>query len=168
MDPQKDFETLFKAYAIIQKKYKNSKLVILGDGILRKELEGKALDLNIRSNIIFAGWQKNIYKYLKFADLVIFSSHYEGFPISILESMACGVPVIATDSPTGPREILDNGKYGFLVKVGDYQKIASIVTKLLKSKSLRSRYKNSSLTRIKMFNTQKQDYEKLFNGLVGD
>jgi len=116
--------------------------------------------------VVFAGWQKNIYKFLKYADLFILSSNYEGFPITILEAMASGVPVISTNSPTGPREILGNGKYGVLIKVGDYKKMAAMAVELLNNKPLRRHYRKIGLKRVRMFNTQKKQYEALFSEIL--
>ena len=169
LDPQKDFHTLLQSFSLVLKDIPRCRLIILGDGALRSDLKKQTLALGIRDKVVFAGWQNNIYKFLKRADLFVFSSHYEGFPISILEALSCGIPVISTASPTGPREILDYGKYGFLVNVGDYKNIAALCIRLLKDKRLRVQFSKMGLARIQKFNmftTQKIQFELLFNNLL--
>ena len=166
LDQQKDFRSLLNGFSLVLKEIPSCRLIILGDGELRQNLERQVFELGIGRNVVFAGWQKNIYKFLKYADLFILSSNYEGFPITILEAMASGVPVISTDSPTGPREILGNGKYGVLIKVGDYKKMAAMAVELLNNKPLRRHYRKIGLKRVRMFNTQKKQYEALFSEIL--
>ena len=73
-------------------------------------------------------WQKNPYKYLKSADLLVLTSKYEGLPNILLEAVSLKKNIISTDCPTGPREILSNGKYGDLFRVGNYNQLAKKIS----------------------------------------
>ncbi|MGV1060039.1 glycosyltransferase [Clostridium perfringens] len=97
---------LIKAFSKVVKKIPNAKLIILGEGELRSELEKLINRMNLDKNVYLLGFQKNLFKYVKKADLFVLSSLYEGFGNVILEAMACGIPVISTDCNYGPREIL--------------------------------------------------------------
>jgi len=115
---QKDFRTLIHSFAKVCKK-KDARLLILGEGAERASLETIILDLGLNKHVMLPGFKSDPYPYLKMADLFVLSSQYEGFGNVIVEAMACGTPVVATDCQAGPVEILDSGKYGTLVPVGD-------------------------------------------------
>lgn len=122
---QKDLPTLLKAFARARKQ-RQLRLVILGEcRDPRKkrrrigELTALSVDLGISEDLALLGFVQNPYAYMKGASVFALSSRYEGFGNVIAEALACGCPVVSTDSPYGPAEILDNGKYGHLVPVGD-------------------------------------------------
>ena len=121
--PQKDFETIIYSMNEL-KKYINFKLHIVGDGPKRKSLEELVDKLHLNKCIIFYGIKDNIYELIDQSDFFIHSSHYDGLPNAVLEAMNSKIKIIATDCNYGPREILDNGKYGKLVKVGDFKQIS--------------------------------------------
>lgn len=106
LEKQKGFRHLIAAFAHMNHRIPNVKLIILGEGSERKNLEALAKCLGLEENIFFAGSVPNPYQYMKNADLFVSSSCAEGFPNVLVEAMACGLPVIATDCETGPREIL--------------------------------------------------------------
>lgn len=95
----------------VLKEIENVDLVILGEGELDSYLRNLVKDLNLENRVKFLGWQKNPFKFLAGSDIFVLSSIWEGLSMVILEAMACGVPVISTDCPVGPREIIypDNG-----------------------------------------------------------
>jgi glycosyltransferase involved in cell wall biosynthesis len=99
----------------------------VGDGPLRAELELQAKSLGLADHVQFHGYRANPYSYYRAADLFVLASRYEGFGCVLIEAMACGVPVVATDCPSGPREILDDGRYGTLVPVDDPGALAEAV-----------------------------------------
>jgi glycosyltransferase involved in cell wall biosynthesis len=105
---QKGFWHLIKAFKLVNNEYPTSKLVIIG----RDESGGKALklveDLGLCKNVLLIGYQKNPFKYISRSSVYVLSSLFEGFPNSLVEAMACGCPVIATDCDSGPREILND------------------------------------------------------------
>jgi glycosyltransferase involved in cell wall biosynthesis len=169
LDGQKDVSTILKAFASIQNKISNNTLFIIGDGQEKKLLIKESKKLHISNNVVFLGWQKNIYKYLKYADIFVFSSFYEGFAMVLVEAMALGIPIITTDTPFGPSEIVgQNSKYGYLVPVGDHCKMANKILKLSTSSSIRAKYSNLSLKRSKDFDVNKMitDYESVFVNLM--
>lgn len=137
---QKDFLTLIKAFSIIRKQ-SQAKLIILGEGENRKQLESLISDLNLTTDVILPGFISNPYAYMAKASVFVLSSAWEGSPNTLIEAMACGTPVVSTDCLSGPREILENGKYGKLVKVGDYEALAEAIIQTLNSENNRNALK---------------------------
>lgn len=121
--PEKDFETLLRAVAVASSCEK-VELVILGDGKERARLEGLVRSLGLEGRVQMPGFQINPYVWLRCARVFVSSSRWEGFGLAILEAMALGVPVVATDCPSGPSEILGAGAWGRLVPVGDVGALA--------------------------------------------
>lgn len=127
---QKGYTHLLQAFARAVKQ-RPSHLVILGEGHDREELQGLASSLGISSRVHFLGYAPNPLAYMRHAAVFVLSSLAEGFGNVIVEALACGTPVISTDCPHGPREILADGRYGTLVRVGDVDSLAqAIVAKL--------------------------------------
>jgi glycosyltransferase involved in cell wall biosynthesis len=118
LEPQKDFVTLIHAFREILQ-IRPARLLILGEGSLRSQLVRLVHELGLERTVSFPGVVKDVYPYLQEADLFVLSSRWEGFPNALAEALACGTPVVSTDCPSGPAEILANGKYGMLVSVGD-------------------------------------------------
>ena len=131
LTPQKDYPVLLKAFSIVNKKL-DCRLVILGEGEERENLTDLAKDLGIYESLLTPGFVDNPYKYMTKANLFVSSSKSEGFPNALIEAMACGTPVVATNCPSGSGEILDNGKYGKLVPVGDFMGMANAIIETLK------------------------------------
>jgi glycosyltransferase involved in cell wall biosynthesis len=127
---QKDFPTLIKAFAKVRKQQK-ARLVILGEGPDKSKLSVLIHKLNIEKDVDMPGYSKNPYAFMARAKVFVLSSIYEGFGNVLAEAMACGTPVISTDCPSGPSEILKNGKYGKLVAVGDSNALAEAILKVL-------------------------------------
>jgi glycosyltransferase involved in cell wall biosynthesis len=123
---QKDFPTLIKAFAIVRKQ-RQCRLVILGEGELRSELESLVLKLNLNEDVLMPGFIENPFPWMRCADLFVFSSIFEGLGGVLIQAMACGTPVISTDCPSGPSEILEDGKWGRLVPVGDSVALAAAI-----------------------------------------
>lgn len=116
--PQKDFETLIRAVALVRR-HRPVRLLILGEGAERARLEALIADLGLNGAVDLPGWALNPYPYMVRADAFVLSSRWEGLPSVLIEALFCGVPVIATDCPSGPMEILSGGRHGLLVPVGD-------------------------------------------------
>lgn len=129
---KKDFSTLIKAFANLREKV-TSRLIILGEGELRPELEAIINNLGIANDVSMPGFVENPYAFMSRASAFILSSLWEGLPTVLIEAMACGCPVISTDCPSGPREILADGKYGELVAVSDVMALSSAMLQVLKS-----------------------------------
>ena len=129
----KDYPTLIHAFARL-KKQRNVRLIILGEGEERQTLESLIKELSLESCVLLPGFVTNPYACLARARLFVLSSRWEGLPTVLIEALALGVPVVATDCMSGPREILDNGKHGPLVPVGDIAALASKMEALLDAK----------------------------------
>jgi glycosyltransferase involved in cell wall biosynthesis len=133
LKPQKDFETLIKAFAKVRTKFK-ARLIILGEGPMLSDLNLLVEKLNITDDVIFEGFVQNPFKYMRNADLFVLSSKYEGLPGVLVQALACGCPVVSTDCPSGPREILENGRYGPLVPVADENALATAIIAQLQTR----------------------------------
>jgi glycosyltransferase involved in cell wall biosynthesis len=120
---QKDHETLLRAYALSQAVHRY-RLVIVGDGELRAQLYSVSKVLGVNHRIAWVGALSNPYGVLSKASLLVLSSRWEGYPNVLLEAVALGVPVVSTDCPAGPREMLKGGRFGRLASVGDHQGLA--------------------------------------------
>jgi len=132
---QKDFHLLIKAFSIVLKE-NNARLLILGEGELRSELESLALSLGLNEkNFFMPGFVSNPFNYLKNSNVFVLSSRWEGFPNVLLHALGCGCPIVATDCRSGPVEILENGKWGYLTPVGDVEAMAKSITLSLEGKN---------------------------------
>ena len=152
MEEPKDFKTLVNAYQIIQEQLGNKyKLVIVGDGPQRSEIEENIKSKGLEENIILVGSQDDVDKFYKSAKMFIFSSKSEGLPTVIIEAMSKGLPIVATDAPYGCRDILQNNKYGIITPVGDYQMLAEKTIELLKNKESFKYYSEQSIKRYNDF-----------------
>jgi len=118
LHPQKDFPTLLKAFHNVRQEME-CKLIILGDGPGKDALAELADTLGITNDLDIVGFVENPYAYMSKADVFVSSSINEGLPTVVIEALACGCPVIATNCPGGSSEILQNGEYGTLVPVGN-------------------------------------------------
>jgi glycosyltransferase involved in cell wall biosynthesis len=147
----KGHDSLIKSYLSVKNHLPNSKLIIIGDGPLRKELEQLIENLKLKNDVLLMGLRKNPYKYMAKSDIFVLSSKYEGFPIVLLEALACGLPIISTDCETGPREILDNGHYGLLVDKNNFDDLTNKMLLLAKNKDLMKKYSILSLERVQYF-----------------
>lgn len=126
LDPQKDFKTLIHAFKQVLEK-KDCNLIILGEGELRPELEKLIKSLNLDDNVQLPGFVDNPYAWMSHADLFVLSSIREGFGNVIVEAMACGTPIVSTDCPSGPSEILEKGLWGDLVPPGNADLLAQAI-----------------------------------------
>ena len=160
--PQKGFDILLKAFRNITLEM-DARLVILGDGPEMESLSRLANDLAIEEKVSLAGFQNNPYKFMYKADIFVLSSRYEGLPVVILEAMACGAPVVSTDCKSGPREILQNGKFGILIPSNDINALSTAIVGLLKDKTLRESFSISGKQRVKEFAVERivSKYEEM-------
>jgi len=131
---QKDYPTLLQAFSLVTKVCA-AKLVILGEGEDQHKLESIIESLNLQDKVSLPGFSKNPYAYMSKATLFVLSSAWEGFGNVLVESMAVGTPVVSTNCPSGPSEILVKGKYGPLTPVGDVEALANAMINLLENNS---------------------------------
>ena len=127
---QKDFANLIKAFALVRQS-KPARLIILGEGELRSELEQLVDKLRISEDVDLPGFASNPYSYMSQARCFVLSSRYEGLPTALIEAMACGCSIVSTDCPSGPQEILAGGKYGFLVPIEDSKLLSEAMLAVL-------------------------------------
>jgi glycosyltransferase involved in cell wall biosynthesis len=124
LDQRKDFATLLRAFSRVRSR-RICRLLILGGGREREALMALAAELGVSEDVALPGFESNPYPYMAHAGVFAFTSRWEGLGFVIIEALAVGTPVVATDCPSGPREILDNGRYGRLVSVGDVDALAA-------------------------------------------
>ena len=129
---QKDFPTLIRSFARLRETH-DCRLIILGDGREAAELRGLAAQLGVAGDLDLPGFTDNPYSYMAHAQLFVLSSRWEGSPNVLTEAMALGTPVVATDCPSGPAEILQGGRYAPLVSMGDWQALANAMAQMLDS-----------------------------------
>jgi glycosyltransferase involved in cell wall biosynthesis len=127
---QKDFPTLVRALAQVRQD-RPCRLLILGEGSGRARLEALVSELGIEAHVDLPGFQPNPFPYLARAALFVLSSAWEGSPNALTEAMALGTPVVSTDCPSGPRELLNGGRFGPLVPVGDVAGLARAIAATL-------------------------------------
>lgn len=126
LKPQKDFETLIRAFAEVREQ-RDARLIILGEGDQRPALTELATELGVSDDVDLHGFVDNPYCFMRNADVFVLSSRYEGMPNVLVEAAALGTPVVATDCPSGPRELLDGGTAGELVPVGGVDQMAESI-----------------------------------------
>ena len=155
---QKDHRTLLRAYARLVETHEGGALredlVIVGDGGFRGELEALAVELGIGERVHFTGYRNNPHAVVARASALVLSSRYEGMPMVLLEALALGKPVISTDCPTGPREILDDGRFGLLVPIGDVGALAGALGRLLSDGALRDGFVREALGRAREYGVE--------------
>jgi glycosyltransferase involved in cell wall biosynthesis len=149
---QKDQITLIKA-AKLALKIINLKLFIIGKGVLEESMKKYIKNNNLSKHIHIIGYKENPFKYIKKSDVFVLTSKFEGSPNVLVECQILKKYIISTDCPTGPREILQNGNLGSLVKIGDYKSIAKILINFNKKKNIKKINKAYNLAK-------KYDYKR--------
>ena len=146
-----------------------AELWMLGHGKLEKKLKAESKQLGIQDRVRWFGFQENPFPFVREADCFALSSNWEGLPNVLIESLACGTPIVSTDCPYGPNEVIQEGISGFLVPMNDEEAFSSALTKLARDASLRGRMAEAG--RRYVFKTFQQDhicrlYENLFEQLA--
>jgi glycosyltransferase involved in cell wall biosynthesis len=158
---QKDFITLIHAFARVTQK-RNARLLLLGEGPERQTLATLVEKLGLNDHVDFLGFQRNPLPYMHRASLLVMSSRYEGFCNVLVEALGCGTPVVSTDCPYGPAEILDGGRYGRLVPVADPGSMAQAIldaldhpptTEFLQARGHEFTVQRAANSYIQVFNT---------------
>lgn len=133
----KDFNTLIKAFKIVNQKRKDIKLYLLGEGPDREKIENMIKNEDLQEYIKLLGVKRNPYPWIKNSKVLLLSSKSEGLPTVLIEGIILNKVVVSTNCLTGPKEILDNGKYGSLVEIGDYNAMAQEILELLQENSIK-------------------------------
>ncbi len=134
LHPIKDFTKLIEAFAIVRQQ-RDVRLLILGDGPEMSRLRCRAQDLGVSEDVELPGFVANPYPAIRAAALLALTSRFEALPAVLIEALAIGTPVVSTDCPSGPSEILENGRYGELVPVGAVEQIAAAIIRVLDGRS---------------------------------
>ena len=150
---QKNYSLLIKSFKIVSEKV-NCKLIILGEGPERANLNELCRNLKIDSkSISLPGFIANPFPYMKVSDLYVLSSLWEGLPNVLIQALACNCKIISTDCDAGPREILEDGKWGRLTKVNDINSLANAMIEELSEKN--QKYSNLKMGSLNRFNIDK-------------
>lgn len=141
LSPEKDFCTLVRAFALLRRK-RSAKMIIVGEGRCRTEIETLCRELGIQGDVSLPGLVLQPFDWMEKAAVFVLSSKSEGFPRALVEAMACGTPVVASDCPSGPSEILENGRYGELVPTEDPAALARAIDRTLDNPQARERLRS--------------------------
>ena len=162
---QKGFDRLLRAYATIAASHPQWRLRIIGDGPLRNDLEELTRELGISAIVEFTGMVKQPDRLLRHADMFVMASRFEGFPYAALEAMANGLPVVYSDCPSGPREIVRHGIDGMLAPDGDETALASAMEKLMNDSALRAQMARAAVKVLDRFGLARtiDQWETLFD-----
>ena len=162
---QKGFDLLIESFSKLAKKYPKWNLVVIGEGEKRRELEQLISHFGLNSRISLIGKVKNPQTILRQADIFVLSSLFEGFPNALLEAMACGLPVISFNCPSGPAEIIRYNYDGILVPPENINVLSLAMDKLISDKLLRQKLGENAKQVTKRFSVEKimEQWERLFD-----
>jgi len=167
---QKGFDLLLKAFAPLYNKFPDWMLEIWGEGEQKKYLEDLRDELGLRERVRFPGLSKEHYKTISAADIFILSSRYEGFPNVLGEAMACGLPVVSFDCPSGPSEMIQDGVNGLLVPAENILQLSSSLERLMTSVELRRSLGKQARKITEIYSLDKivQSWEELIGEVVNE
>lgn len=164
----KGFDLVIRAVSELKATFPDVKLVVLGEGPEKGKLQKLVEDLELFENVDFKGFVKNVTEVMSKSQVFVLSSYYEGFGNVIVEAMASGTPVIATNCPYGPDDIITNGVDGLLTEVGSSQGIAASIAKLFSDRKLYAKIRYNGFIRSQDFTPSviAREHEELFLELV--
>lgn len=165
---QKGIEFLLKALKIVNS-VSPARLIMVGEGAEKGSLQELARELNLENKVAFVGADLNQFKYMKQATALVLPSLFEGLAYVIMEALACGCPVISTDCPSGPAELLQGGKYGLLVPPENEHTLATAMLNLLQDPELRAKLSQLGPQHAQDFEASKiaKEYEQLILEVAG-
>lgn len=136
---EKGFDLLLAAFARVRERRPQWQLILIGDGPLRQALTQQVSELELTAAVHFVGRQKDPFRYLRQADIFVLPSRWEGFGNVLVEAMACGLPVVSFDCPSGPKEIIAHERDGLLVPAGDVDELSNAIVRLIDDETDRLR-----------------------------
>jgi glycosyltransferase involved in cell wall biosynthesis len=151
---QKGHEFLIAAHALLIRRGLAHQLVILGEGPLERELKAYALSLGVASSVHFLGFQANPYRFMRRATVFALSSRFEGFGVVLAEALCCRASIVAVDCPSGPREVLEDGKYGILVGSQDPEALADGLARAMNDETARLELAERASARAECFDSR--------------
>ena len=165
---QKGFDLLIAAFAELAPRFPDWVLVILGEGPLRHQLEDQVLASGLRGRVLLPGVAGNIGDWYQRADIYVMSSRFEGFPNTLLEALAYGIPSVSFDCPTGPGDIIRHGVDGFLIPPGNLEELTQTLERLMYDEPLRRRLGERAVDVRERFSLKRiaTMWEKLFARLT--
>ena len=167
LNKNKNQMLLIKVIALLKRKIPNIKLILAGTGKLTDYYKKKVKEMELEKHIIFTGYRKDIDEFLKFSDISVASSIREGLPVNIIESMACGLPVVATKN-RGHRELIKNEKNGFIIDLNNVEDFANKVIELFENESIRDEMRNYNLKHVNKYSVNKviDEMKKIYSSCI--
>ena len=164
LSPQKDFLTLLRAFSLIVQD-QLATLIIVGEGESRTMIESWIQEMGLQDHVVLLGFQENPFPMMAQADVLVLSSFYEGFGVSIIEGFALGIPQVVSNCPSGPADLIQEGVNGFLVEIGDWEGMAARCLDILKDPNLSQRIKEAARLSAQHYaiDLMVSRYKKLFD-----
>lgn len=165
---EKGFDLLIRAHANLINSGIVNTLIIVGEGPEKDLLEKLIIEFDVSKSVVLLGFQSNPYSWMRFADVLVLPSRFEGFGLVLLEAMLLGLPVIASDCPSGPAEILHKGRYGLLFQSENVTDLSNAIMRLLSDFRLLERLRKIGPSRAMNFSSSiiVPEFEKVFEELV--
>ena len=166
----KNFASLIRSFALVSRRHPDWVLRIYGDGELKDALQTQINESGLQNRVTLMGFSNDIKDAVSHSSIFAFSSLVEGFALVIVEAMECGVPVVSYQCPCGPKDIVTDGKDGFLVPVNDEQQMADRICQLIEDEDLRRRMSTAARERAKYYQADSiaQQWMHLFNEVVNE
>ena len=166
----KNFSSLISAFKIVAKKHPDWILKIFGDGSLRETLQNQINESGLQNNVFLMGFSNDMESALRQSSIFAFSSLVEGFALVIVEAMECGVPAVSYQCPCGPKDIITDGKDGYLVPVNDEQMLAEKICDLIEDENLRHQMATEARLRAQYYHVESiaQRWMKIFEEVVSE
>ena len=155
LHPQKGFDRLLPIFARLRSSHPNWHLVLLGEGDERARLEAQVRDLGLQQHVSLPGWVSDVEGALSRSDLFVLPSRYEGFGNVVAEALACGVPVVTMDCPSGPGEIVRDGVDGLIVPAEDTARLEQALDRVMGDAQLRNQFSARGPEVLDRFSEQK-------------
>lgn len=165
---QKNYDLLIDSWLLVHQSHPDWILEIWGDGPDKTRLNKKISDLQLGQSVFLKGYDKNVLSKLSESSIFVLSSLYEGLPLVIIEALSCGIPVVATACPCGPKDLIIDGQNGFLVPVGNKNALAGGICRLIEDSSLRKQMGGYALEVSKQYSIERitSRWMDLFDELV--
>jgi glycosyltransferase involved in cell wall biosynthesis/membrane-associated phospholipid phosphatase len=170
LTPQKGFDLLAAAFALIAEDAPEWTIRICGDGPKRDGIEAAIAEHGLEGRVVLAGRCMRIWEEMERASVYALSSRFEGFPMVLVEAMSKGLPIVAFDCPTGPREVVHSGQNGFLVPHKDAESFASALLTVIRDAELRTKLGAGAVEEARRYSLEKigARWDALFAGVTPD